>query len=112
MKNLRNRVNLIGNLGADPEIKKFGSGKKFAKLLLATNGSYKNSEGKKVEETQWHNLVVWEGLADVADKYLKKGKEIAVEGKLSYRSYEDADGNTRYITEIVVSELLMLGKNN
>ena len=112
MKNLRNRVNLIGNLGADPEIKKFDTGKKFAKLLLATNGSYKNGEGKKVEDTQWHNLIVWEGLADVAEKYLKKGKEIAVEGRLNYRSYEDSDGNTRYVTEIIVSDLLMLGKNS
>lgn len=111
MKNLRNRVNLIGNLGADPEIKTFDSGKKFAKLVLATNGSYKTSEGKKVEETQWHNLIVWEGLAEVAEKFLKKGKEIAVEGRLNYRTYDDADGKTRYVTEIIVTDLLMLGKN-
>ncbi len=108
MKNLRNRVTLIGNLGVNPEIKKLESGKKFAKLTLATNGSYKNSKGEKVEDTQWHNLIAWEGLAEVAEKYLKKGKEIAVEGRLNYRSYEDADGQKKYITEIIVNDLLML----
>ena len=108
MKNLRNRVTLIGNLGADPEIKKTESGKKMAKLILATNDSYKSSDGTKVEDTQWHTLVVWEGLAGVAEKYLKKGKEIAVEGKLSYRTYEDTQGQKKYFTEIVVHDMLML----
>ncbi len=108
MKNLRNRVNLIGNLGADPEIKTFDSGKKFAKLLLATSETIKGSNGQKKEETQWHNLIAWEGLADIAQKYLKKGKQIAIEGKINYRSYEDSEGHTKYITEIIVSDLLML----
>ncbi len=108
MKNLRNRVTLIGHLGANPEIKKTESGKKIAKLTLATNESYKTSDGKKVEDTQWHTLVAWEGLADVAEKYLKKGKEIAVEGKISYRSYEDNNGQKKYFTEIVVHDMLML----
>ncbi len=108
MKNLRNRVTLIGHLGANPEIKKTESGKKIAKLTLATNESYKTNDGKKVEDTQWHTLVAWEGLADVAEKYLKKGKEIAVEGKISYRSYEDNNGQKKYFTEIVVHDMLML----
>ncbi len=108
MKNLRNRVTLIGNLGKDPEFKTTESGKKMAKLTLATNSSYKNSDGHKVEDTQWHTLVAWEGIAGVAEKYLKKGKEIAVEGKLNYRSYEDANGQKKFVTEIVVHDLLML----
>ena len=110
MKNLRNRVNLIGNLGTNPEIKVFDSGKKMAKLTLATNDSYKNSNGEKVEETQWHNLIIWGNTAEVAEKYLKKGNEIAIEGKISYRNYEDSEGKTKYITEIIVNDLLMLTK--
>jgi len=92
----------------DPEIKKLESGKKLARLTLATNDSYKDSNGKKIESTQWHNLIAWEGLADIAEKYMKKGKEIAVEGHINYRSYEDANGQKKYVTEIIVSDLLML----
>jgi len=111
MKNLRNRVNLIGNLGKDPETKVFDSGKKMSKIVLATNDTYKNADGEKVEESQWHNLIVWGKLADVAETYLKKGNEIAVEGKLNYRKYENAEGETKYVTEILVNELLMLRSN-
>lgn len=110
MNNLRNRVQLIGNLGADPEIKVFESGKKKVKLALATSDSYRNANGDKVEQTQWHNIIAWGKTADVAEKYLKKGSEIAIDGKIQYRSFEDNNSEKRYITEIIVNELVMLGK--
>ncbi len=110
MNNLRNKVQLIGHLGADPEIKTFDSGKKKVKLSLATSESYKSATGEKVEQTQWHNLIVWGKTADIAEKYLHKGSELAVDGKLSYRSYDDKNGDKKYITEIIVNELMMLGK--
>jgi single-strand DNA-binding protein len=108
MNAMRNKVLLIGNLGQDPEIKTLESGKKVARFTLATNESFKNSEGQKVEETTWHNIVAWNGLADTASRFLKKGREVAVEGKLVYRSYEDKKGVTKYITEIVLNDLLLL----
>ena len=110
MNNLRNRVQLIGNLGIDPEIKVFDSGKKKVKLALATSDNYRNANGEKVEQTQWHNIIGWGKTADVAEKYLKKGSEIAIDGKLQYRSYEDNNGEKRYVTEIMINELVMLGK--
>jgi len=110
MNNLRNKVQLIGHLGADPEIKTFDSGKKKVKLSLATSESYKSASGEKVEQTQWHNLIVWGKTADIAEKYLHKGSELAIDGKLSYRSYDDKNGDKKYITEIIVNELMMLGK--
>ena len=108
MNSLRNRVSLIGNLGADPEVKKFDSGKSVAKFTIATNDSYKDGDGKRVEETTWHNVVAWNGLAEIAGQFLKKGKEVAVEGRIVYRSYEDKEGVVKYTTEIVLNELLML----
>jgi len=108
MNNLRNRVNLIGNLGTDPEVKKLESGKMLAKFPLATSETYKNSEGQKVSETQWHNLVAWGSTATFIEKYLRKGNEIAVEGKLTHRSYEDKEGTKKYITEVLVNEVLIL----
>ena len=110
MNSLRNRVQLIGNLGNDPEIITLDSGKKLAKFSLATNDNYKDASGNKVEEVQWHNLVAWNKTAEIIEKYVTKGKEVAIEGKLTSRSYDDKDGQKRYITEIVVNELLMLGK--
>ena len=110
MSTLRNKVQLIGHVGNDPEIKIFDVGKKLAKLNIATNESYKNDKGEKVEETQWHNLVAWGKTADIIEKYVVKGKEIAIEGKLTHRSYEDKNGEKRYVTEVVIDELLMLGK--
>ena len=110
MSNLRNSVRLIGFLGTDPEIKTIGEKKKLAKMAIATNDSYKNDKGEKVEETQWHNLVMWDGLATVAEKYLHKGSEVSVEGKLTSRSYTDKEGVKKYFTEILVNDLLMLGK--
>jgi single-strand DNA-binding protein len=108
MNTLRNRVQLIGRLGNDPEIRNLEKGSKMARLSLATNDSYTGKDGKKTEETQWHNLVVWGKLTDICEKYLKKGKEVAIEGKLSYRTWKDKDGNQRTSPEITVSELVML----
>ena len=112
MNSLRNSVRLIGNLGANPEVKSFNSGSKMARLNLATNESYKDSEGKTVTETCWHNLVAWGKTADIVEKYLSKGNEVAIEGKLTTRTYTDKEGVKKYVTEIVVNELLMLGKKN
>ena len=109
MKTLRNSVQLIGRLGKDPDVKTFGDNKKKASLSIATTDSYKNAKGEKVEDTQWHNLVIWGSLAGVAEKYLKKGQEIAVEGKLVHRAYETNAGEKRYVTEINVNDLVMLG---
>jgi len=109
MNALRNRAMLIGNLGQDPEIKTLESGKKVARFTLATNDNYKNGDGQKVEETTWHNIVAWNGLAETASRYLKKGKQVAVDGRIVYRTYEDKKGVTKYITEIVLSDLLLLG---
>lgn len=109
MNNLKNRVQLIGRLGADPEIKTFESKKKVARFSLATDDEYTSKEGQKVKQTQWHQLVVWGKLVDVCEKYVKKGAEIAIEGKLTYRSWDDKDGKSHNITEILVNELLMLG---
>ena len=109
MLNLKNRVQLIGNLGMDPEVKHLESGKTMAKISIATNDTYKNQKGEKVTDTQWHNLVAWGKTAEIAEKYLKKGSEVAVEGKLTSRSYEDKEGTKKYITEVVVNEILMLG---
>jgi single-strand DNA-binding protein len=106
---LKNKVQLIGNLGNAPDIKKLESGKKLAKFSVATHENYRNAKGEKVTETLWHNLVAWGKLAEIAEKYLTKGKEVAIEGKLISRSYNDKEGNKRYITEIQVNELLMLG---
>lgn len=112
MTNLRNSVQLIGRLGKDPEIRTFDSGSKRASFSIATTESYKNPKGEKVEETQWHNLVIWGKLAEVAGQYLKKGSEVAIEGKLVHRSYETAAGEKKYITEINVNEFVMLGNKS
>lgn len=109
MSTLRNKVQLIGNLGNAPEIINLESGKKLAKFSLATNENYKNAQGEKQTETQWHNIVAWNKTAELIEKYVEKGREIAIEGKLTSRSYDDKDGNKRYITEVIVSELLLLG---
>jgi single-strand DNA-binding protein len=109
MNTLRNKVQLIGNLGSNPEIKNFDKGKKLAKFSLATNESFKNAQGEYVKETQWHNVVAWGKTAEIIEKHLKKGTEVAVEGKLINRNYTDKEGVKRYITEIEVNEFLMLG---
>jgi len=112
MYSLRNKVQLIGNLGKLPEVKTFDSGKKLVKMSIATNETYTNAKGEKVKETQWHNLVVWGKLADVAEKFLDKGSEVAVEGKLVTKDYLDKEGVKRYTTEIQVNEMVMLGSKD
>lgn len=109
MNALRNRVQLIGNLGMDPEIINLDSGKKLAKFSLATNDSYTNKKGEKVQNTQWHNIVAWGKTADLVEDYLKKGKEIALEGKLVHHQYENDKGDKRRSTEVWMNELLMMG---
>ena len=109
---LKNKVQLIGNLGNNPEIKSLEGGKKMAKFCIATNESYRNANGEKVTETQWHNLVAWGRIAEIIEKYLMKGSEVAVEGKLTYRSYNDKEGQKKYFTEIQINELLMLGEKS
>ncbi len=109
MNALRNRVQLIGNLGTEPEMITLESGKKLAKFSIATNETYKNAQGEKVTDTQWHNVVAWNKTAEIIEKYVQKGNEIVVEGKLTSRSYETKEGEKRYITEVVCNELLMLG---
>jgi len=109
MSTLRNKVQLIGNLGNNPEIVNLESGKKIAKFSIATNESYKNAAGEKVTDTQWHNVVAWNKTAEIIEKYLVKGSEVAIDGKLTSRSYETKEGEKKYITEIVCNELLMLG---
>ena len=106
---LKNKVQLIGNLGNSPEVRTFDGGRKMARFSMATNESYRNAQGERITETQWHNLIAWGKLADIAERFLEKGKEVAVEGKLVNRSYQDREGNKRYITEIQVNELLLLG---
>lgn len=109
MSTLRNRVQLIGNVGNDPEVKTFEGGKKVANLTIATNESYKNEKGEKVEQTEWHRIVAWGKTAEIIEKFVTKGKEIAIEGKLTHRSYDDKNGEKRYITEVVVNEITLLG---
>lgn len=110
MNALKNKVQLIGHLGQDPEIVTMENGNKLAKFSLATSDSYKNAQGQKVEDTQWHNIVAWGKTADIVDTFLVKGKQVAVEGKLIHRSYETKEGEKRYSTEVRCNELLMLGK--
>ena len=110
MNTIKNRVQLIGNLGKDPEIVNLESGKKIAKFSLATNEIFKNDAGEKTTKTEWHNLIAWNTTAEIAEKYLQKGSHCAVEGKLTHRSYEK-DGVVKYITEVQIYEILLLDKN-
>jgi single-strand DNA-binding protein len=109
MNTLRNKVQLIGNLGNAPQVITTDTGKKLAKFSMATNETYTGRTGRKETETTWHNIIAWGNVADIAEKYLTKGKEVALEGKLINRNYVDKDGVKRYITEIQVNELLMIG---
>ena len=104
-----NKVILIGNLGKDPEVKTVGSDK-VANFTLTTNESYKDKDGNKVDQTEWHNIVMWRKLAELAEKYLTKGSQIYLEGKLKTRSWEDQDGNKKYMTEIQAFSMTFLGK--
>ncbi len=109
MSTLKNKVQLIGNVGQEPTITELDSGKKVARMSVATNESYKNSKGEKQTDTNWHNLVAWGKTAGIIEKYVTKGKEIAIMGKLTSRSYEDKDHVKRHVNEVVVSEILLFG---
>ena len=104
-----NKVMLIGNLGKDPEVRYLDSGVAVANFSLATTENYKNKEGERVSQTEWHNVVLWRGLAEVAEKWLKKGSSVYVEGKIRTRKWEDKEGNNRYTTEILGDNMTMLG---
>ena len=108
MSTLKNKVQLIGNVGQEPAITNLESGKKVARLSMATNENYKNSKGEKQTDTNWHTLVAWGKTAEIIEKYVTKGKEIAIEGKLTTRSYETKEGEKRYVTEVLVNEILLL----
>ena len=110
MNTLRNKVQLIGNLGQAPEIISFENGKKLAKISLATNEVYKNAEGDKVESVHWHNVIAWGAQAELIEKYVIKGQEIAIEGKLITRSFETKEGDKRTKTEVQINEILLLGR--
>ncbi len=106
---LKNKVQLIGHIGNTPDVRSFEGGKKWTRLSLATSESYRNAEGVKVTDTQWHNVVAYGKVAEIIEKHVVKGSEIAVEGKLVNRSYTDKEGVKKYVTEVQVSELLLLG---
>lgn len=106
---LRNKVQLIGNLGNAPEIRNTESGKKLARFSIATNESYRNAKGEKVTDTQWHNVIAWGKTAEIIEKYLDKGSEVMIEGRLVNGSYSDKEGNKKYFTEVEVNDVLMLG---
>ncbi|MHC0439448.1 single-stranded DNA-binding protein [Flavobacterium sp. 3-210] len=107
---MKNRVQLIGNVGGEPEIRTLETGKKVAHLTIATNDYYKNDKGEKVQQTEWHRVTAWGKVAEIIEKYVVKGKEIAVEGKLTHRTYDDKNGEKRYVTEVVVNDILLLSK--
>jgi len=109
MSTLKNNVKLVGNVGAVPSITNLDNGKKVARLSLATNETFKNSKGEKQTETNWHTLIAWGKAAEIVEKYVTKGKEIAIDGKLTSRSYENKEGEKRYVTEVIVQEILLLG---
>jgi single-strand DNA-binding protein len=110
MSALKNRVQLIGNLGNTPEIRNTENGKKMVRFSMATNEVYKNAKGERVTETQWHNLIGWGKIAEIAEKSLAKGTEVAIEGKLINNNYVDKEGNKKYSTEVLINELLLIGK--
>mgnify|MGYP001266270567 FL=1 len=108
MNTLKNKVQLIGHVGQEPEVKSFEGGKKLATISLATNEVSKNDKGEKTEETYWHRITAWGKTAEIIEKYVSKGKELMVEGKLTYRNYQDKNGEKRFITEIVAKEILLM----
>jgi single-strand DNA-binding protein len=108
-----NKVILVGNLGKDPEVRHLENGAAVANFSIATSETYKDRKtGEKVSQTEWHNIVAWRGLAEIAERYLKKGHKVYIEGKLKTRSWQDQDGNNRYSTEIITDNLTMLGNSN
>lgn len=112
MNALQNKVQLIGNLGNNPDVRNTESGRKMARISIATNENYRNAKGETVKETQWHNAIAWGKNAELVEKYLIKGSQVAIEGKLVNRNYVDKDGIKRYITEVQVNDILFLGGRN
>ncbi len=112
MSTLKNHVQLIGNVGQEPQITSLESGKKVARLSLATNEFYKNDKGEKVQSTEWHTVTAWGKTAEIIEKYAGKGKEIGLGGKLKSRSYTDKEGVKRYVTEVEANEILLMGAKN
>jgi single-strand DNA-binding protein len=112
MSTLRNKVSLVGHTGKAPEIKEFNNGNKVARITLATNESYKNKQGEKVDNTQWHTVVAFNRLAEIIEKYVSKGQEVMIEGKLVNKSFETKGGEKRYVTEIEATDVLLLGKKS
>lgn len=110
MNAMKNKVQLIGHVGNDPEVKALEGGKKLVNLTIATNDYYINDKGDKIEQTEWHRVTAWGKVAEIIEKYVTKGKEVAIEGKLTHRTYDDKDGNKRYVTDVVVNDILLLGK--
>lgn len=108
MNAIRNKVQLIGRAGGDPEVKNYAEGKKLAIVNIATNDYYTNEKGEKVEDTQWHRVVCWGKLAELVEKYVTKGKEVVIDGKLHHKQYDDKNGEKRYHTEVVAQEVLFL----
>ncbi|MBK9146909.1 MAG: single-stranded DNA-binding protein [Flavobacteriales bacterium] len=108
MNTLKNKVHLIGNLGFDPEVREIAKGRKVARLSVATHDSYKNASGERVTDTQWHTVVAWGQTAEMAERLLRKGSPVMLEGRLVHRSYEAKDGSKRYITEVVMSNFQLL----
>ncbi len=108
MRSIRNKVQLIGNVGQEPEVQTLKSGSKVARFSMATNENYRNAKGERVTNTQWHTIVAWNKTAEIIESFVNKGKEIAIEGKLSSRSWEDQDGNKRYTTEVICNEIVLL----
>lgn len=109
MSTLRNRVQLIGRVGNDPEMKSFEGGKKLATVSIATSESYKNEKGERVEQTEWHRIVAWGKTAEIIEQFVTKGRELAIDGKLTHRSYDDKDGIKRFLTEVVANDVQLLG---
>ena len=107
---MKNSVQLIGHVGQEPEIKNLDGGKKLAYFTLATNEVYYRENGDKVEKTEWHRVTAWDKIADIIERFVTKGKEIGIEGKLTHRNYDDKDGNKRYITEVIANEILLISK--
>ena len=107
---MKNTVQLIGHVGQEPEIKNLDGGKKLAYFTLATNEVYYRENGDKVEKTEWHRVIAWDKIADIIERFVTKGKEIGIEGKLTHRNYDDKDGNKRYITEVIANEILLISK--
>jgi single-strand DNA-binding protein len=107
-----NKVILVGNVGKDPETRHLEGGNTVSKFSLATSEIYRNKDGEKITNTEWHNIVLWKGLAEIAEKFVRKGSQLYIEGRIRTRSYTDQDGNTKYTTEIIADNMKLLGRKS